>query len=117
MKIDQSAAAFLGDAAHGSIDGLAASAPGGPENISNQAMGVHAHQHGLIAGVLAIALDVPFDISFNKGDVRVTIDFRLVHNHAEFAVGSGDGGLGHATHVALVGHSVADEFRDSEHLQ
>src|SRR5664279_2509322 len=109
MKIDQRAAAFFGDATHGSVDGLAASAPSGPEDISDQTVGVHAHQHRLIA----IVLDIPFD----HGNVRVSVDFRFIYNHAELAVGSGNRGLGHAPHVAFVGHTVADELRHGEHLQ
>ena len=35
VQIDERAAAFVGDAAHGAVDGVAASAPGGAENVSH----------------------------------------------------------------------------------
>ena len=109
VQVDQRAAAFFGDAAHGSVDGVAAVAPTGAENIAHQAVGVHAHQHRLVAGMLDVALD--------QRNVRVAVDLRLIGDHAKFAVSGRHSASASAAHVALVRHAVADELRHGQHLE
>ncbi len=109
MQIDERAASFVGDAPHRAFDGIMAATPACSEDIAHEAVGVHAHQHRLIARV--------FDVAFDHRDVRVAIDLGLIDDHAEFAVSGRNHRFGEASHVALVRHAIADEFRHGEHLQ
>src|SRR5271166_1885599 len=109
VEIDERAAAFVGDAAHGSVDGVAAAAPGGAEDVSHEAVGVHADENGVVGGVL--------DVAFDECSVGFGVDVGFVDDHAEVAVSGRYDGLDEAAHVALVGHAVADELGYGEHLE
>ena len=63
---------------------------------------------GLVGRMLHVAL--------HHGNVRIAIELRLVDDHAEVAVRGGHDGLGHAPHIALVRHAIADDFGDRDHL-
>src|SRR5208283_1974407 len=100
MQVDQSAAAFFCNAMHRPVNYVVASAPARAEDIANETMREHAHQHGLVACLFYVAL--------NHRDVRVPGDLRLVRDHAEFAISGWNNRLSQSLDVALVRHAIAD---------
>ena len=61
---------------------------------------------------------VSADVAFDQRDVAfAAVDFALVGDDAEVAVGRGQYAFGDAEDVALVLQAVADEFGYGEHLE
>ena len=59
----------------------------------------------------------PDKIAAHQRDVLLAVHVAGEDDHAEIAVARGQHAFGHAAHVALVAHAVADQFGDGEQLQ
>ena len=109
MQIDQRAPPFLRDPPQRPFERGVAFASGGAENVSHQAVRVHADQHRAralfsISPRTSATCDSPPSTSL------------VVGNQAELAKARVHQRFAHAMHVALVRHAIANEFGDGEHL-
>ncbi len=89
--VDHDPLPLLGDLAHGVVQLGAAVAAQRPEDVTGQALAVHAHHD--VGLVLGVAVD--------QGEVVVGVHLRAVADGAERPHGGGDVGLGHAVDQLL----------------
>src|SRR5579859_5603950 len=109
MQINQCSAPFFGNAAQRSFQRGMAFASGRTEDVSHQAVRVHAHQH---RGLTVL------DVAANQGYMRLaSVDFTLVSDQAKFAEARVDQSFAYASNVTLMRHAVANQLGDGQHLQ
>jgi len=127
VEIKQGAAALFSNHAHGVVEDLAATAVCA-EDVAGGAAGVDADEHGMGAGWAVVrcageacgAADeggttARTEVATHQGEVALSaVDFRLVGDHAEFAVASLDAGFARAHDIALMAEAVTDELGDGE---
>ena len=130
VKVEDRAAAFFGNHAHGIVENFAAAAIG-CEDVAGCAARVHANQNGVgarraglpdppgtLAGPSWHAGQLGAQVATDEGDVAfAAVDLALVGDHAELAVLGLNGGFAGTDDVALVAKAVADQFRDGEDSQ
>ena len=125
VEVEDDAAAFFGDDAHGLVEDFAAMTVGG-ENIAGGAAGVDADENGMRAGGTRFGLGccggsgvhVGAEVAADERDVALAaLDLAFVGDHAEFAVAGLDAGLAGAEDVALIAEAVADELGDGENAE
>ena len=130
VEVEDCAAAFFRNHAHGLVEDFAAMAVGG-EDVAGGAARVHANQNGMRARrarCAGISGDVcrtfmargatGAQVAADEGDVAfAAVDLAFVGDHAELAVFRLNAGFAGADDVALVAQAVADEFGDSENAQ
>ena len=78
-----------------------------PEHVAGEALGVHAHEHVVLAR----------DLAPHEGDVLGAVEQRLEHVAGEVAVLGRDARLGDPAHQLLAVAPVADEVGDRDQLQ
>src|SRR5258708_6432879 len=77
MQINQSASAFAGDQLERAVEHALAIAKRSAENVSSEAMRVHAHHHRTSS---------VFHVSLDQSNVRLAVELVLKSDHAEFTV-------------------------------
>src|SRR5271156_1675917 len=113
VQVDEGAASGLGDETEGLLHEAVAVASGGSENVSREAVGMDADEHGLVAQRLVGA-----DVALDQREVALpAVDFALVGDSAELSVGRGQHAFGDAEDVALILQAVTDELGDGEHFE
>src|SRR5882724_5691835 len=110
VQIDDGAAPLFGDHLHRFVDRRMAFARCRAEDVADQTMRVHAHQHRIFRR------DARGQLAHDQRDVRFAIYLALVGDHAEIAVARRYHGFADAMHIAFVLHAIADQFRDGQHL-
>ena len=90
---------------------LAAVAAQRVEDVAGEALGVHAHHHGLAA------LGRRRDVALDQRDVVLVVDQRAVADHVELAVLGRQVRLGDALDELLGAPAVLDQVGDRDHLQ
>ena len=105
--VEQHAPAFLLDAFQAACQLLAAVAAHGIEHVAGQALRVHAHEHVLLAG----------DVALDQGQMLLVVEQALVAVGDEIPQLRGHLHDGHRPHQLLVAPPVADEVGHGDHLQ
>ena len=127
MEVEDCAAAFFGDHAHGVVENFATVAVGG-EDVACGAARVYTDENGMgarrpcgtrVAGDVGRAVmaggATGAQIAAHERDVAfAAVDLAFVSDHAEFAVLGLDAGFACADNVALMAEAVADKFGDGE---
>ena len=104
-QVHDDAVALLGDALPSPRSSCgAAVAAHRAEHVAGEALGVHAHEHVLVAG----------DLAAHEREVLHAVEQRLEHVRGEVAVLRRDPRLRHPPHELLAVAAVADEVGDRE---
>src|SRR5690242_225514 len=106
VQINEDAAIFAYDGFERSRDDLIAIAGARAENVSGEAMRMHAHERRRARKIAA-----------HQGDVLFAIHLTRENDHAEIAVARSQYGFRDAPDVTLMAHSIADQFRHGEQLE
>ena len=106
-QVHDDARALLGDELHRGVELQAAVAAHRTEHVAGEALGVHAHEHVLLAR----------DLALHERHVLGAVEQRLEHEAGEVAVTGRDARLGHPAHQLLGVPSVADEVGDGDELE
>ena len=106
-EVEQHAAPLLVDAQHRVLELLAAVAAQRVEDVAGEALGVHAHEHVLLAR----------DLAPDHRHVVLVVHERAVADHVEVAELRGQLGLDHALDELVVAAPVGDQVGDRDHLQ
>ena len=106
-EVEQHAAALLLDPRERVLELLAAVAAERVEDVARQALGVHAHEHVLLAR----------DLSLHHRHVMLVVDQRAEADHVEVAELRGQPGLDDALDQLVVAAPVGDQVGDRDHLQ
>ena len=106
-QVHDDAGALLGDELHRGVELQAAVAAHRPEHVAGEALGVHAHEHVLLAR----------DLAAHERHVLGAVEQRLEHVAGEVAVAGRDARLGDPAHQLLAVAAVADEVGDRDELQ
>jgi len=91
-EVDEHATALLGDEVEGGVQLGTAVAAQRPEDVTGQALRVHAHQHVVVAGYVA----------HHEGEVLLTVEDRLVNVGGELRPSVGMRAWAHAPDELLV---------------
>ena len=118
VEIDEGTDAGLRYLAEARVDGGAAVAGSGAEDVAGEAVGVDADQDRLAGpGSCVEVAEGKGYVGFVAGAGLDGLDVAFVGEHAEIAVLGGENALRDAVDVALVGHAVADEVGYGDHFE